>query len=220
MSPPQNPARRADPLEIVARDMCLAAGLDPDSRVAKPGSPRGMPAWCNFRDAARAARDAREAADLAAQIVNLRPQEERFQNSPLTIFGDHDPNTIAQMRNCMAIGNAVKAVICAHGHLGYAQPVGGVIAYEKQISISGVGFDIGCGNMAVRLDTLYIDIEDRVALILDDVRKVISFGVGRVNEERVEHELFDDGDAWRESDMGEYRQKAVAQLGTVGSGNH
>src|SRR6202045_5488861 len=220
MSPTQNPNRRADPLEIVARDMCLAAGIDPDSRVAKPGSPRGMPAWCNFRDAARAARNAREAADLAARVVNLRPQEERFQNSPLTTFGEHDPNTIAQMRNCMAIGNAVQGVICADGHLGYAQPVGGVIAYEKQISISGVGFDIGCGNMAVRLDTPFIDIEDRVAPILDDVRKVISFGVGRVNEERVEHELFDDGDAWRESGMGEYRQKAAAQLGTVGSGNH
>src|SRR5580704_512543 len=220
VSPPQNPTRRADPLEIAAREMCLAAGIDPDSRVAKPGSTRGMPAWCIFRDAARAARNAREAADLAAQIVNLRPQEERFQNSPLTIFGDHDQNTIAQMRNCMAIGNAVKGVICADGHLGYAQPVGGVIAYEGQISISGVGFDIGCGNMAVRLDTPFIDIEDRIAPILADVRKVISFGVGRVNEERVEHELFDDADAWRESDMGEYRQKAVAQLGTVGSGNH
>ena len=33
---------------------------------------------------------------------------------------------------------------------GYAQPVGGVIAYEDHVSISGVGFDIGCGNMAVR----------------------------------------------------------------------
>jgi tRNA-splicing ligase RtcB (3'-phosphate/5'-hydroxy nucleic acid ligase) len=220
MSPARNPTRRADPLEIVAREMCLAAGIDPDSRVAKPGSPRGLPAWCNFREAARAARNAREAADLAARIVNLRPQEERFQNSPLKIFGDHDPSTIAQMRNCMAIGNAVQGVICADGHLGYAQPVGGVIAYEKQISISGVGFDIGCGNMAVRLDTPFIDIEDRVAPILADVHKVISFGVGRVNEERVEHELFDDGDAWRESGMGDYRQKAIAQLGTVGSGNH
>ncbi|MGB6698458.1 MAG: RtcB family protein [Methylocella sp.] len=220
MSPPQNPTRRADPLEIVARDMCLAAGIDPDSRVAKPGSPRGMPAWCSFRAAARAAQDARETADLAAEIVNLCPREERFQNSPLTIFGDHDENTLAQMRNCMAIGNAVKGVICADGHPGYAQPVGGVIAYEKQISISGVGFDIGCGNMAVRLDTPFIAIEDRVAPILADVRTVISFGVGRVNEELVEHELFDDGDAWRESGMGEYRQKAIAQLGTVGSGNH
>ena len=82
-------------------------------------------------------------------------KQPQYQNSPLTVFGEHDDATIAQMRNCMAVGNAVAGVICADGHLGYAQPVGGVIAYEKQISISGVGFDIGCGNMAVRLDTPY-----------------------------------------------------------------
>ena len=125
------------------------------------------------------------------------------------------------MRNCMAVGNVVAGVICADGHLGYAQPVGGVIAYEKQISISGVGFDIGCGNMAVRLDTPFGDDRgQRRRRSSRTLHRVISFGVGRTNEERVEHELFDDGDAWRESDMGAYRQKAVAQLGTVGSGNH
>ncbi len=74
--------------------------------------------------------------------------------------------------------------------------------------------------MAVRQDTPYAAIRDRVPEILADVRRVISFDVGRTNEERVEHDLFDDADAWRESDMGEYRQKAVSQLGTVGSGNH
>ena len=56
--------------------------------------------------------------------------------------------------------------------------------------------------------------------IIKDVAKVISFGIGRKNAARVEHELFDDTDAWRESDMDAYRQKAVGQLGTVGSGNH
>ena len=30
----------------------------------------------------------------------------------------------AQMRNCMKVGNVVAGVICADGHLGYAQPVG------------------------------------------------------------------------------------------------
>ncbi len=35
------------------------------------------------------------------------------------------------------------------GHLGYAIPIGGVVAYEDTISPSGVGFDIGCGVMAV-----------------------------------------------------------------------
>jgi len=124
------------------------------------------------------------------------------------------------MRNCMLVGNVVAGVVCADGHLGYAQPVGGVIAYHKQISISGVGFDIGCGNMAIRLDTPFSAIKDRVGQIIKDVSRTVSFGVGRTNEERVEHELFDDAEAWTASDMESYRQKAAAQLGTVGSGNH
>src|SRR6185436_3546858 len=178
-----------------------------------------MPTWCLFRDAARKEKLARDVEAVASDIA-LKPQAAQYQNSPLKIFGQHEDATIAQMRNCMSVGNAVAGVICADGHLGYAQPVGGVIAYEKQISISGVGFDIGCGNMAVRLDTPFSQIESNVGTIIKDVHKAISFGIGRTNEERVEHELFDDGDAWRESDMGAYRQKAVSQLGTVGSGNH
>jgi tRNA-splicing ligase RtcB (3'-phosphate/5'-hydroxy nucleic acid ligase) len=209
---------RADPYRERARELAIEAGLDPDAKINRPGQ-RPMPLWCTFRDAARKEQLAREAEALAHIVAN-RPQPAEYQNSPLKVFGQHEDATIAQMRNCMAIGNAVAGVICADGHLGYAQPVGGVIAYEKQISISGVGFDIGCGNMAVRLDTQFAAIEDKVGTIIKDVAKVISFGVGRKNAERVEHELFDDTDAWRESDMGEYRQKAVGQLGTVGSGNH
>jgi tRNA-splicing ligase RtcB len=208
---------RSDPYQVRARELCLAAGIDPDSRI---GEGRGQPAWCTFRDAARKEHLEREAEAAAAEIANLRPQEPQYQNSPIKVFGQHDDATIAQMRNCMSVGNAVAGVICADGHLGYAQPVGGVIAYEKQISISGVGFDIGCGNMAVRLDTPFSAVQDRVGEIIKDVHRVISFGVGRTNDERVEHELFDDGDAWREADREDYRQKAVAQLGTVGSGNH
>lgn len=209
---------RSDPYRERARELAVEAGLDPDAKIDRPGQ-RPMPLWCTFRDAARKEQLAREAEQLADSIAN-RPQAAEYQNSPLKVFGRHDEATIAQMRNCMAVGNAVAGVICADGHLGYAQPVGGVIAYEKQISISGVGFDIGCGNMAVRLDTQFSAIEDEVGTIIKDVAKVISFGVGRKNAERVEHELFDDADAWRCSDMDVYRQKAAGQLGTVGSGNH
>ena len=206
---------RADHYMARCRELAIAAGLDPDARVEKLGSERGMPVWCTFRDAARAEHVAREQA-----AIELSPQAAQYQNSPLTIFGEHEEWTVAQMRNCMSVGNAVAGVICADGHLGYAQPVGGVIAYEGQISISGVGFDIACGNMAVRLDTPYVAVKDRVGEILTDIRRCISFGVGRVNEERVEHELFDDHEAWAAADREDYRQKAQAQLGTVGSGNH
>lgn len=212
--------RRPDPTETRARELALSAGVDPDTRITKPGSPRGMPAWCDYRDAARAEQNKREAEAAAAEIVNLRPQEPQYQNSPLKVFGEHDENTLTQMRNCMSIGNAVSGVICADGHLGYAMPVGGVIAYEKQISISGVGFDISCGNLAARLDVTFVDIKDRVRPILEDIWKSISFGIGRSNDERVEHSLFDDSDAWRDAGVEDYRKKAVAQLGTCGTGNH
>ena len=145
---------RSDPYQDRARELACTAGLNPDARIAVPGKPRGMPAWCQFRDQARAEQVARETAEAAASIAGLAPQPPEFQNSPLMVFGEHDDSTIAQMRNCMGVGNVVAGVICADGHLGYAQPVGGVIAYENQISISGVGFDISCFTGDTRIFTL------------------------------------------------------------------
>ena len=113
-------------------------------------------------DAARKEHVVQEAAALAEALPSLQPQQERYKNSPIKVIGEHDEGTVAQMRNCMSVGNAVAGVLCADGHLGYAQPVGAVIAYEKQISISGVGFDIGCGNLAVRLDTPFSQLHNRV----------------------------------------------------------
>jgi tRNA-splicing ligase RtcB len=139
---------------------------------------------------------------------------------PLTIYGVHEENTLTQMQECLKTGNALKGVLCADGHLGYAQPVGGVIAYDKQISISGVGFDIACGNMAIRLDVPYRTLDQRVQTIARDIAGAISFGIGRVNDQPVQHALFDDAEAWRLSGMEDYRPKAQSQLGTVGSGNH
>lgn len=211
---------RTDAYQARARELCQAAGVDPDSRL---GEGRGRPAWTDFRDTARkehVAAEAVECARLIAASPMLAPQSPAYENAPLLIFGEHDDNTVAQMKNCMKVGNTVAGVICADGHLGYAQPVGGVVAYDKQISISGVGYDIGCGNMAVKLDVTYDAIKDRVGDIIREVTKVVSFGVGRTNDERAEHNLFDDAEAWRTADREDYKQKARAQLGTVGSGNH
>ena len=137
----------------------------------------------------------------------------------LEIFGQHDPATIAQMQNCMRVGSVAGGVLCADGHLGYAQPVGGVVAYESDVSISGVGFDIACGNMAVRLDTPYAAVKDKAGPILKDVSRAISFGVGRRNAERVEHELFD-SPLWEQAGTAHLKKMAAEQLGTVGAGNH
>ncbi|PWL18846.1 RNA-splicing ligase RtcB [Falsochrobactrum shanghaiense] len=135
------------------------------------------------------------------------------------IYGQHDDRTMKQMETCMATGSAAAGVLCADGHLGYAHPIGGVVGYTDHISISGVGFDIACGNMAVRLDTPAAELKPRVATILQDIAAVVSFGVGRKNDERIDHDLFD-SDLWGEADVEDLKSMARAQLGTVGSGNH
>ena len=208
--------RRADALEARCRELAVAAGLDPDAKIPRDGM-RPIPTWCTFRDAARAERNADQAAALGAM---LSEQAEAYRNSPLTVLGDHEASTVDQMRNCMKVGNVVAGVICADGHLGYAQPVGGVIAYDGQISISGVGFDIACGNMAVKLDVRHDEIADRVQDITREIAKRVSFGIGRSNDEKVDHDLFDDAEAWKAADREDFKAKARSQLGTVGSGNH
>lgn len=208
---------RSDPHQARARELAIAAGYtSPDLKILVPGK-KAMPAWCLFRQQAREEASVREARELK---LGPKPQDPKYANSPLIVLGNHEYSTLEQMKNCLKVGNAVKGVICADGHLGYAQPVGGVIAYEGQISISGVGFDIGCGNMAVRLDTKFADVKDRVYQLTKDISENISFGVGRVNETKAEHALFDDREAWKAADMKAYLGKAMAQLGTVGSGNH
>jgi tRNA-splicing ligase RtcB (3'-phosphate/5'-hydroxy nucleic acid ligase) len=207
---------RHDPLEARARELAIADGIDPDSPIPKPGSHRRrMPAWCAYRDAARFERERTEQASLRDTVP-----AKNAGTAPLEIFGVHEPTTVEQMKNCMRFGSVVGGVLAADGHLGYAQPVGGVIAYENQVSISGVGYDIACGNAAARLDMPFAAIADKVGVLAKDIAKTISFGLGRANNERVEHPLFDDDGAWVASGMAAYRQKAAAQLGTVGSGNH
>ncbi len=137
----------------------------------------------------------------------------------LKVIGQHEEKTIEQMKNCVNFGG-VKGVLCADGHLGYAQPVGGVVAYRDAVSISGVGFDIACGNMAVKLPVKLSEIEHRLDEIGLAIAKTISFGVGRSNKTSVEAECLDEDDAWAIDVVGDLRDMAAAQLGTVGSGNH
>jgi tRNA-splicing ligase RtcB len=134
------------------------------------------------------------------------------------VFGQHDEATLRQIENCIDSGGA-RGVLCADGHKGYAQPIGGVVAYKDKISLSGVGFDIACGNLAVLTDAKRSDVVLRVKAIMDDVVREISFGIGRKARTRIDHELFDD-EAWKIAPIAGLKEMARDQLGTVGGGNH
>ena len=100
-------------------------------------------------------------------------------------------------------------------------PIGGVVAYRDHVSPSGVGYDIACGNMAVRTNIRVGDIPTAdLPRIADEIARRVSFGIGRVNNEPVDHAALD---SIKHSPIPEQRaliQLAENQLGTVGSGNH
>ena len=136
----------------------------------------------------------------------------------IPIWGKPQDNAVQQILNCQK--TADYCALMADHHLGYAVPIGGVVAYEDQVSPSGVGFDIGCGNKAVLLDADAGEIRANIDTLMDDIWREISFGVGMKNKEEVEHELFDDDPAWDIPEVGRLESLARSQLGTVGSGNH
>ncbi len=124
-------------------------------------------------------------------------------------------------------------------------PIGGVAAYRDKVSVVGVGFDIACGNAAIRTDTTIEQISGGMTLaearsnphrfaqnrevrqIADEIASSVSFGIGRKNradDAPTDHPLFQDPAWYAVPNRGSYRddlrEKARRQLGTVGSGNH
>lgn len=134
------------------------------------------------------------------------------------IFGKDiiEDKVVTQLENCLSPGDI--GVLTADAHYGYSMPVGGAIAYPGKISVSGVGFDIGCGNKAVCTDIMADDVD--VEKVMKEITRRISFGVGRPNDERVGHAVLDKIAHASFKPQRELLKLATEQLGTVGSGNH
>lgn len=136
------------------------------------------------------------------------------------MWGDPDPGTLAQIVRCQADKSAVGAALMADAHLGYSMPIGGVVAYDGYVSPSGVGYDIACGIKAVETPLTVTDVSPYLNPILDDISATINFGLGGTNHTPIDHDLFDDP-LWRNDKyIAQLKDRAQAQLGTVGAGNH
>ncbi|MDE2983277.1 MAG: RtcB family protein [Gemmatimonadota bacterium] len=148
----------------------------------------------------------------------------------MQVFGQHEKQTLAQLERVAE--RAEHAALMADGHLGYVMPIGGVAAYRNQVSVAGVGFDIACGNAAIRTDLGLDDLAGRpgglrrqLERIGDAIQDELSFGVGGVNrspDAPSDHRLFADS-AWQavpSLHRSALLDKARKQLGSVGSGNH
>ncbi len=142
--------------------------------------------------------------------------------STIKTFGDVDARSLEQLERCMAAGDADYGVLCADHHPGYSQPIGGAIAYEGYVSPSGVGYDIGCGNKAVKTELTRADLDalGGTERVMGEITRRISFGMGVPAAERTDHQVLEDVRTAEFEPQRKLAQLAGSQLGTVGSGNH
>ena len=129
--------------------------------------------------------------------------------STIKTFGTVDDRSLEQLTRCMEAGDAEFGVLCADHHPGYSQPIGGGIAYEGYISPSGVGYDIGCGNKAVRTELTRDDLDalGGVDAVMGEITRRVSFGMGVPAAERADHEVLD---AIRNADFAPQRKLVAA----------
>lgn len=141
----------------------------------------------------------------------------------MKIFGTHDDKTLAQLADVAT--RAERVALMADGHLGYIMPIGGVAGFDNAVSVVGVGFDIACGNAAIRTDLVYDDVRQHLPELADEIAGSISFGMGLSNKSDsapTDHPLFN-SPAWEgipAKHRNKLKGKARSQLGTVGGGNH
>lgn len=136
----------------------------------------------------------------------------------LNVFGDLstiDPAAMSQMYEAMAQDFVVSGAIMPDCHKGYTLPIGAVVATKDFIVPAYVGYDIGCGVCAVKLDLQKDEMKDLEALHkwIHDV-----VPVGTKTHKRTQ--TFNGGNRTKVADKAMKDRKGLLQLGTLGGGNH
>jgi len=134
---------------------------------------------------------------------------------------DFDENSLAQFRNACSLPVAAAGALMPDAHVGYGLPIGGVLATRGCVIPYAVGVDIACRMKLTVLDLplRHIEKEHDRKLLSRAIESETRFGIGVSFERRKQHEVLDRD--WSVSPVTlRFKDKAWAQLGTSGSGNH
>lgn len=167
------------------------------------------------------------AAALARHFIEAKAEPApALRNEPVPgrIWGASqiDEAALAQFETARRLPVAVRAAQMPDGHVGYGLPIGGVLATANAVIPYAVGVDIGCRMKLTIAETP----ANRLEGMRDRLRKALvgetCFGVGGSFKPGSRSHAVMDDPAWGELHpaLARLRDKAAAQLGTSGSGNH
>ena len=143
-----------------------------------------------------------------------------MKSAPYRVYGEHlEPAALEQMENACRLPVAVAGALMPDAHQGYGLPIGGVLATDNAVVPYAVGVDIACRMKLTVLDRPVSALSTAQSELARAIEKETRFGVGAEFRERREHPVMDAD--WSVSEVtARLKDKAWAQLGTSGSGNH
>jgi len=144
----------------------------------------------------------------------------RQSSAPCRVYGeDLEPGALRQMENACRLPVAVAGALMPDAHQGYGLPIGGVLATDGAVIPYAVGVDIACRMKMTVLDLPPSSLDTASSALARAIERETRFGVGAEFSDRRHHPVMD-------RDWGvtvvtrRLKDKAWAQLGTSGSGNH
>ncbi len=130
-----------------------------------------------------------------------------------------EPEAVLQMEKACLLPVSVGGALMPDAHVGYGLPIGGVLATENAVIPYAVGVDIACRMKMTVLDLPLRDLESKQDRLTRAIEAETRFGIGATFKDRRTHDVMDLD--WSVSPVTrQYKDRAWAQLGTSGSGNH
>jgi len=145
---------------------------------------------------------------------------------------DADEETLTQFKNCYSQDFVVAAALMPDAHKGYVAPIGAVLITKDFIVPAWVGYDVGCGLIALRIkgrgileiarknaEKIYKKVLEKVPMGVGEYNKVKNISSQTVEKFHNLLEKFKKGE--HDKNILRYLEsKALKHLGTLGGGNH
>ena len=155
-----------------------------------------------------------------AKVLLAAPPPPRAEPVKYRQWGEGlEHEAVMQMEKACLLPVAVAGALMPDAHVGYGLPIGGVLATDNVVIPYAVGVDIACRMKLTVLDLPLRDLEHKLDRLTRAIEAETRFGVGASFQQRRTHAVLDAD--WSVSPVTrQNKDKAWAQLGTSGSGNH
>ncbi len=143
-----------------------------------------------------------------------------MMDAPYRVWGEGlEPTAVEQLRNACRLPVSVAGALMPDAHQGYGLPIGGVLATRGAVIPYAVGVDIACRMKLSVLDLPPSALDSDQENLRRALERETRFGVGAEFRERRQHAVMD-ADWGKTRVTAQLKDRAWAQLGTSGSGNH